>query len=143
MLSQEEREARNTKIIADVALERAKDNFSRFNSEELKFYKLERVELNNRLRDRSLDVESRNELMERKEEIEYWVSTLTAEQERLKLDIFRRHEMFSAASKALKAIQQNKNKADIPTVAAIENIFLEFDISPAEYHGGKLNGVDP
>jgi hypothetical protein len=142
VLSQEEREARNTKIIADVALERAKDNFSRFNSEELKFYKLEKVELNNRLRDRSLDVESRNELMERKEEIEYWVSTLTVEQERLKLDIFRRHEMFSAASKALKAIQQNKNKADIPTVAAIENIFLEFDISPAKYHGGKLNGID-
>jgi len=142
VLSQEEREARNTKIIADVALERAKDNFSRFNFEELKFYRLERVELNNRLKDRSLDAESRAELMERKEEIEYWVTTLTAEQERLKLDVSRRREIFSVASKALKAIQQSKNKVDTPTVAAIENIFLEFDISPAKYHGGKLNGVD-
>jgi len=84
VLSQEEREARNTKIIADVALERAKDNFSRFNFEELKFYRLERVELNNRLKDRSLDAESRAELMERKEEIEYWVTTLTAEQSKVR-----------------------------------------------------------
>jgi hypothetical protein len=27
-------------------------------------------------------------------------------------------------------------------VAAIENIFLEFDISPAKYHGRKLSGID-
>jgi hypothetical protein len=24
----------------------------------------------------------------------------------------------------------------------MENIFLEYEISPAKYHGGKLNGVD-
>jgi hypothetical protein len=110
VLSQEEREARNTKIIADVALERAKDNFSRFIYEELKFYRLERVELNSRLKDRSLDDESRAKLMEWKEEIEYWVTTLTAEQERLKLDVSRRHEIFSVASLALKEIQQSKTR---------------------------------
>ncbi len=27
-------------------------------------------------------------------------------------------------------------------MATIENIFLDYEISPAKYHGGKLNGVD-
>jgi hypothetical protein len=31
---------------------------------------------------------------------------------------------------------------DMPMVTSIENIFLKYSISPAAYHGGKLNGVD-
>jgi len=69
VISDAEKECRNSKIIADVALERAKDNLSRFDVDQLKFYRLERIELNNRLKDRTLDAESRNEIMERKEEI--------------------------------------------------------------------------
>jgi hypothetical protein len=141
-LSKEERKCQNTKIIADVALERAKDNLNRFNAEDLKFYKLERVELNNRLKARGLSEESRNELTERKKEIEYWVSALTADQQRLKSEVSSRREIFLDASKALKEIQQKKTKSDTPTVATIENIFLTYEISPAKYHGGKLNGVD-
>jgi hypothetical protein len=70
------------------------------------------------------------------------VSMLTADQQRLKLDVSRRSEIFSVASKSLKAIQQKKNKLDTPTIATIENIFLQYEISPAKYHEGKLNGVD-
>jgi hypothetical protein len=62
--------------------------------DQLKFYRLERIELNNRLKDRTLDAESRNEIMERKEEIYYWVSTLTADLEHLKLDVSTRREIF-------------------------------------------------
>jgi hypothetical protein len=137
VLSKEERQCQNTKIIADVALERAKDNLSRFNAEDLKFYKLERVELNNRLKARGLSEESRNELTERKQEIEYWVSALTADQQRLKSEVSSRREIFLDASKALKEIQQKKTKSDTPTVATIENIFLTYEISPAKYHGGN------
>ena len=61
----------------------------------------------------------------------YWSSGLSC--------LFSDH---ATRASTLVLIQQNKNKADIPTVAAIENIFLEFDISPAKYHGGKLNGID-
>jgi len=127
VLSEEERQCQNTKIIADVALERAKDNLSRFNAEDLKFYKLERVELNNRLKARGLSEESRNELTERKQEIEYWVSALTANQQHLK---------------HLRKFDRKKTKSDTARVATIENIFLTYEISPAKYHGGKLNGVD-
>ena len=46
------------------------------------------------------------------------------------------------ASKVLKELQAKKMKLDKPTIAAIENILLKYEISPARYHGGKLNGVD-
>ncbi len=45
MLPEEERECKNTKIIADVALEKAKESLNRFNVADLKFYRLERVQL--------------------------------------------------------------------------------------------------
>jgi hypothetical protein len=138
VLSEEERQCQNTKIIADVALERAKDNLSRFNAEDLKFYKLERVKLNNRLKARGLSEESRNELTERKQEIEYWVSALTANQQHLKSEVSSRREIFMDASKSLKEIRQKKTRSDTPTVATIENIFLTYEISPTKYHGGNL-----
>jgi len=108
-LSEEERQCQNTKIIAAVALERAKDNLNRFNAADLKFYKLERVELNNRLKARGLSEESRNDLTERKQEIEYWVSALTEDQQRLKSEVSSRREIILDASKALKEIRQKKN----------------------------------
>jgi hypothetical protein len=48
--------------------------------------------------------------MEQKEEIDYWVSPLTTDLERLKRDVSTRREIFSMASKALKAIQQKKKQ---------------------------------
>ncbi len=42
----------------------------------------------------------------------------------------------------MKKIQSEKTKLDIPIVAGIENIFLNYNIAPAAYHGGKLDGVD-
>jgi hypothetical protein len=45
VLPEEEREHRNTKIIADVALEKAKDSLNRCNIADLKFYRLERLQL--------------------------------------------------------------------------------------------------
>jgi hypothetical protein len=80
--------------------------------------------------------------MERQQDIEYWVSVLTTEQQRLKLDISTKRKIFLEASKALKETCQEKNKSDTPTIATIENIFLDYEISPAMYHGGKLNGAE-
>jgi hypothetical protein len=42
----------------------------------------------------------------------------------------------------LKKIHSEKAKIDIPTVVVMENLLPEYDITPAKYHGGKLNGVD-
>jgi hypothetical protein len=123
VLSDEERQRRNTKIIADVALEKAKDSLNSFNVADLKFYRLERVQLNKELKARGLREESRNELMERKQEIEYWVSVLTAEQQRLKLDVSTKREIFSEASKALKETHQKKKTSQIPLLLLQLKIF--------------------
>jgi RNA processing factor Prp31 len=44
--------------------------------------------------------------------------------------------------KPLRKFDRKKTKSDTARVATIENIFLTYEISPAKYHGGKLNGVD-
>jgi hypothetical protein len=54
----------------------------------------------------------------------------------------RKRRALSAAKAALKLIKLEKTKLDIPIVAGIENIFLNYSISPTAYHGGKLNEVD-
>jgi hypothetical protein len=60
--------------------------------------------------------------MDQKQEMEYWVSVLTADQQGLKFYI--RREIFLEASKDLKEIWQKKTRSATPTVAAIKNIFL-------------------
>jgi hypothetical protein len=42
----------------------------------------------------------------------------------------------------LSKIRTNKKRLEVPTVASIEVLFEEYNITPAAYHGGKLNGVD-
>jgi len=113
-----------------------------FNRADLNFYKLERAHLNGELKSRTITHETRNELNEQKEEMEYWIATLTIEQNQLKQDVSSTRNIFVAASKALKEFQSKKTKVDIPTVATMEKIFFPYEISPAKYHGGKLNGVD-
>ena len=60
--------------------------------------------------------------MERKQEIEYWVSVLTAEQQRLKLDVSTKCEIFLEASKALKETQHKKT-SQIPLLLLQLKIF--------------------
>jgi hypothetical protein len=47
----------------------------------------------------------------------------------------------SNIASALKRNQSEK-KIDLPVTTEIENILLQYNISAAAYHGGKLNGVD-
>jgi hypothetical protein len=39
-------------------------------------------------------------------------------------------------------VRAKKKKIDLPIFSRIENIFKEYNISTAAYHGGKLNGED-
>jgi hypothetical protein len=60
VLPEEEREHRNTKIIADVALEKAKDSLNRCNIAQV----LQAREITTRLKANGLTEENRNEMME-------------------------------------------------------------------------------
>ncbi len=52
VLSDEERQCRNSVIIAELTLEKAKDSLNSFNIADLKFYRLERVQFNKELKAR-------------------------------------------------------------------------------------------
>jgi len=146
ILSDAEREARNNKIIADVSYIKAKDKLHDFSttggSVELNMYRLERVHLTQALKPRNLTQDERDSLLAQRQELDDAIKSLLDQQKRLKADASAKRKIFAEASKALKDIQSKKSKIDTPTIATMENIFLKFEVSPAKYHGGKLNGVD-
>jgi len=146
VLSDAEKAARNAKIIADVSYVKAKDKYDVFSSTggsvELKLFRLEKVRVNQSLRDRNLSVENRNSLLLEREELDDAIASLLEEQKRLKEDAASRRKSYLSAAKAYKELQQKKSKSDTPIVATVENVLLGYNISPARYHGGKLNGVD-
>ena len=146
VLSEPEKEARNLKIIADVSYTKARGKAEVFNttggSVELKLFRIERVRLNQSLKGRTQTQEDREALLAQRQEIDDEIESLTQEQKRLKADASAKRKAFMEASKVLKELQAKKTKLDKPTIATIENILLKYEISPARYHGGKLNGVD-
>jgi GMP synthase PP-ATPase subunit len=70
------------------------------------------------------------------------IEWLSQEQKRLKMDASEKRKAFLSASKALKDEQAKKKKIDSSVTATMESILSNYEISPARYHGGKLNGVD-
>jgi hypothetical protein len=81
---------------------------------------MERVNVNNALKDRNLNQEAKADLIDQKR----WIDEL------------------KDAKAALQKIQSEKTKMDDPTITEIENLLSDYGITPAKYHGGKLNGVD-
>jgi hypothetical protein len=69
-----------------------------------------------------------------KNELEEWLSDTFHTLNNLRLQK-------SNIASALKRNQSEK-KNDLPVTTEIENILLQYNISAAAYHGGKLNGVD-
>jgi hypothetical protein len=90
ILSDAEREARNTKIIAEVSYVKAKDKLNYFNttggSVELNMYRLERVHLMQALKPRNLTQEARDSLLAQRQELDDAIKSLSDEQKLLKTD---------------------------------------------------------
>jgi hypothetical protein len=146
MLSEAEVEARNSKIISDISYTKAKEKSDQFNTTggaiELKLFRIERVRVNQALKNRNLAEEERNALQTQRQELDDEIEALSQEQKRLKADASGKRKTFLESSKALKEEQAKKTKLDRPATATMENILSKYEISPARYHGGKLNGVD-
>jgi hypothetical protein len=147
VLSEPDKEARNLNIIADVSYTKARGKAEVFNttggSVELKLFRIERVRLNQSLKGRTQTQEDREALLAQWQKIDDEIESLIQEQKRLKTDALAKRKAFMEASKVLKELQAKKNtKLDKPTIATVENILLKYEISPARYHGGKLNGND-
>ncbi len=140
LLSKEEKTARKSVILADVSLEKAKTTNG--GSVDLSMYRMEKVHVNVALKVRHVDQDTRNDSMEQKRLIEERIEGLHEEQKQLEHNITVKKKHLKDAKDALRKIQSEKTKMDIPTVVAMENLFSENGITPAKNHGGKLNGVD-
>jgi hypothetical protein len=64
------------------------------------------------------------------------------ERKRLEKEVTNQRKLLGDKKKDLKNLQVQKKTIDLPVLAEIENILLQYNISAAAYHGGKLNGVD-
>jgi hypothetical protein len=89
-----------------------------------------------------LSADEKDSLQTQKQELDDEIEWLSQEQKRLKANASDKRKTFLDTSKALKEDQAKKTKIDRPTTATMENILSNYEICPARYHGGKLNGVD-
>ena len=130
-MSNAEKAARNAKIIVDVSYVKAKDKYDVFSSTggsvELKLFRLEKVRVNQSLRDRNLSVENRNSLLLEREELDDAIAPLLEEQKRLKEDAASKRKIYLSAVRAYKEVQQKKSKSDTPIVATVEDILLGYN----------------
>jgi hypothetical protein len=91
---------------------------------------------------RKFSEEERDSLQTQWQELDNEIEAFSQEQKRLKADASRKCKTFLKSSKYLKEEQVKKTKLDRPTTATMENILSNYEISPAQYHGVKFNGVD-
>ncbi len=88
MLSEAEVEARNAKIISDVSYTKTKDKSDQFNTNgggiELKLFRIERVQVNQVLKNRNLAEEERDSLQTQWQELDDEIEALSQEQKRIK-----------------------------------------------------------
>jgi hypothetical protein len=103
---------------------------------------MEKVTLNEALKARNIDQETRSDLVEQKQHIKERIEGLQEEHKQLQVDLTVKHKCLKDAKDALKKIQSEITKMDIPTVVAREHLFSEYGVTPAKDHGRKLNGVD-
>jgi hypothetical protein len=66
---------------------------------------------------------------------------MTVERKWMETGITLKRKQVREKKKVLNKIRSDK-KNDLPVAEGIENILLQYNISAAAYHGGKLNGVD-
>ena len=90
-LSNEEKTARNSVIMADVSLEKAKEASDKWKTNggaiDLHMYRMERVNVNTALKNRNLNQEARADLMDQKQRIDDLIERHLQEQKRLQQDL--------------------------------------------------------
>ena len=145
VLSPEEKVGRNKVIIANVALDEAKEKLASWteNKEvDLEMYRMEKNNISVALRSRDTLHGELESMMSERLELESLIEALVAERKELEAAVSGKRKAVTAAKKELKNIQDKKKKMDTPISADVENILMEYNICAAAYHGGKLNGVD-
>ncbi len=146
IISEKEKVARNCVITADVACIGAKETLEEFSENgaavDVRFLCLQKVEVTQALKQRGPTEQQIASLVDDHLQIDDRITQIISQKKNLEKELGRKRKALSDAKKDLKKLQMDKTKMDMPTVASIENMFLNYSISPAAFHGGKLNGVD-
>jgi hypothetical protein len=145
ILTPEEKVARNNIIIADAAGKEAKEGLEEWltnNFHTLSMLRLRKSYVAADLRNWELPVANRAHLSAEKSRLEDEIKRLVDSRKLLEADVSLKKKSITEKKKVLQKIQGEKKKINTPVSAGIENILLQFNISAAAYHGGKLNGVD-
>ena len=145
ILSPEEKIARNNIIIAEVALAEAKKRLEEWQhntSHTLSHLRLQKSYVVAALKNRALLNAQKDHMLAEKKRIEDNVSMMVRDRKQLEVDVSNKRKTLGEKKKDLQKIQKEKRKINTPVSAEIENLLLQYNISAAAYHGGKLNGVD-
>jgi len=140
-ISPEEALARNSYIIADVALcnaMRALSDWKEMEGPKLEFNRYNRISVTKELKKKDQDKRMLTELRVQQMELDTMIADLVP----LESDITLKRKAVTTAKASLKAIREKKRKVDMPVFSDIENFFLGYGVTAAAYHGRKLNGVD-
>jgi hypothetical protein len=70
------------------------------------------------------------------------IAGMVQNRKNIKADLALKRKNAANSKLQLKNIRNAKLKVEMPFFSEIENILLEYGITSAAYHGGKLNGVD-
>ena len=87
------------------------------------------------------DVEERNALLKEKDGITKMIDALVLSHKKLQEDVMLKRKIVSTTKKMLKKIREGRHKSELTIWCNIEKILQQHNITPAEYHGGVLNGA--
>ena len=141
----EERMARNSMILSDVAVVKAKerlDEWKETSGADLAMQRYSKSQLSKALKSRGISAPERQSLLLQQLELDGSIKALAEQRKTLESDVGVKRKALRAAKVTFKEIRAKKKKIETPVLAELENILLQHNISAAAYHGGKLNGVD-
>ena len=144
-ITPEEATFRNSYVAADVAQSLAIQRITDWKEDsapQLEFHRMSRIQVARELRKKTLHADEITNLRGQLEELDETIKVLVQQKKTLEADLSEKRKNAAMAKSDLKRVRENKLKVNMPVFADIENILLEFGISAAAYHGGKLNGVD-
>jgi hypothetical protein len=144
-ISPEEALARNTYIMADVAVCNATQALSDWKETEgpqLEFNRYNRIGVTRELKKKNQDQHIITELRQQQQELDTMIAESVNNRKALETDVTLKQKALTTAKASLKAVREKKRKVEMPVFSDIENILLEYGITAAAYHGGKLNGID-
>jgi hypothetical protein len=144
-ITPEEATSRYSYVVGDVVLSLAIKRIMDWKEDsvpQLEFHRVNRIQCSRELWKKGLSQDEVTNLRGQKEELDHTISLLVWQRKNLEANLSEKRKNAAIAKSELKQVREKKLKVNMPVFTDIKNILVEFGITAAAYHGGKLNGVD-